>query len=100
MVCSIYIDVPRFFTCTLNGTYNPWAVLYNGMLIDGVSPSELPIGTMVQLQKDKRTAHHSFDNYRALTLGSIIGKLYDASIIVAFLLFFIRILFPISAFIS
>ena len=33
------------------------------------------------LQKDKRKAHHSCDNYRALTLGSIIGKLYDAIII-------------------
>ena len=51
------------------------------MLIHGVSPSELLIGTMVPLQKDKRKAHHSSDNYRALTLGSIIGKLYDTIII-------------------
>ena len=50
------------------------------MLIHDVSPSELLIGTMVSLQKDKRKVHHSTDNYRALTLGSIIGKLYDASI--------------------
>ena len=41
-------------------------LLYNGMLIHGVSPSELLIGTMVPLQKDKRKAHHSSDNYRAL----------------------------------
>ena len=47
------------------------------MLIRGVSPSELLMGIMVPLQKDKRKAHHSSDNYRALTLGSIIGKLYD-----------------------
>ena len=40
------------------------------MLIHSVSPSELQIG-----------AHHSSDNSRALTLGSIIGKLYDAIII-------------------
>ena len=53
------------------------ALLYNGMLIHGVSPSYLLIGT----QKDKRTAHHSSDNYRALTLGSIICKLYYAIII-------------------
>ena len=51
------------------------------MLIHGVSPSELLIGTMVPFQKDKRKAHHSSDNYTALTLGSIIGKLYDAIII-------------------
>ena len=51
------------------------------MLIHGVSPSELLIGTMVPLQKDNRKAHHSSDNYRALTLGNVIGKLYDAIII-------------------
>ena len=45
------------------------------MLIHGVSPSDLLIGTMVPLQKDKRKAHQSFDNYRALTLGSIIDLL-------------------------
>ena len=56
-------------------------LLYNGVLIHGVSPSDLLIGTMVPLQKDKRKVHHSSDNYRALTLGSIIGKLYDAIII-------------------
>ena len=33
------------------------------------------------LQKDKRKAHHSSDNYRALTLGSIIGKLCEGIII-------------------
>ena len=42
------------------------------MLIHGVSPSELLIGTMVPLQKDNRKAHHSSDNYRALTLGNVI----------------------------
>ena len=56
-------------------------LLYNGMLIHGVSPRDLLRGTMVPLQKDKRKAHHSFDNYRALTLGSIIGQLYAAIII-------------------
>ena len=40
--------------------------IYNGMLIHGVSPSELQVGTMVPLQKDERKAHHSSDNYRAL----------------------------------
>ena len=51
------------------------------MLIHSVSPSDLLIGTMVPLQKDKRKAHHSCDNHRALTLGSIIGKLYEAIVI-------------------
>ena len=36
---------------------------------------------MVPIKKHKRKAHHSSDNYRALTLGSIIGNLYDAIII-------------------
>ena len=51
------------------------------MLIHGVSLCELLIDTMMPLQKDKRKAHHNSDKYRALTLGSIIGKLYDAIII-------------------
>ena len=36
---------------------------------------------MVLLQKDKRKAHRSFDNYRALASGSSLGKLYDAIVI-------------------
>ena len=56
-------------------------LLYNGILIHGVSPSELLIGTTVPLQKDKRKMHHSFDNYKALTSGNIIGKLCYAIII-------------------
>ena len=51
------------------------------MLIHGVSPTELLIGTMVSLQKDKIKANHSSDNSRSLTLGSVIGKLYDVIII-------------------
>ena len=64
----------------INGTdllYKLLTKLYNGMLIHGVSPNELMVGTMIPLQKDKRNAQHKSDNYRALTLGSIIGKLYD-----------------------
>ena len=56
--------------------------LYNDMRIRGVSPSELLIGTMVPLQKDKRKAHHKFDNCRALTLGSIIGIIIIIIIII------------------
>ena len=68
----------------INGTdllYKLLTKLYNGMLIHGVSPNELMVGTMIPLQKDKINAQHKSDNYRALTLGSIIGKLYDATII-------------------
>ena len=54
---------------------------YHIIALHNLFISELLIGTMVPLQKDKRKAHHSSDNYRALTLGSIIGKLYDAIII-------------------
>ena len=73
-----------FFNHIIHGTeklFKVLTLLYNGKLIHGVSPSEILIGTMVPLQKDKRKAHHSSDNYRALTLGSINRKLYDAIII-------------------
>ena len=64
----------------LKKLFKALTLLYNGMLIHGVSPSELLIGTIVSFQKCKRKAHHSSKNYRALTLGSITGKLYDAFI--------------------
>ena len=35
----------------------------------------------MQLHKDKRKAHHSSDNYRVLTIGTIIGMLCDVFII-------------------
>ena len=64
-----------------NMLYDILAKLYNCMLSHGVSPNDMLVGTMVPLQKDRRSAHHCSTNYRALTLGSIIGKLYDSIII-------------------
>lgn len=52
-------------------------MLFNCMLIHGNSPDEMILGTMVPLQKDKRKSCNDSDNYRALTLGSCIGKLFD-----------------------
>ena len=73
-----------FSSHIIHGTetlFKALTLLYNGILIHGVSPSELLIGTTVPLQKDKRKVHYSFDNYGALTSGNIIGKLYYAIII-------------------
>ena len=68
-----------FYNHIIYGTeqklFKALTLLYNGMLIHGVSPSKLLIGINVSLQKDKRKAHHSFDNNRVLTLGNIIGNL-------------------------
>ena len=61
--------------------YDILAKLYNCMLSHGVSPNDMLVGTMIPLQKDRRSAHHCSTNYRALTLGSIVGKLYDSIII-------------------
>ena len=50
-------------------------LLYNGMLIHGVSLCELLIDTMVPLQKDKRKAHHNSDKY-FLTILYMVLKNY------------------------
>lgn len=52
-------------------------LLLNSMLSHGVAPPEMLTGTMIPLQKDKRGLRNNSENYRAITLGSIIGKLYD-----------------------
>ena len=64
-----------------NKLFDVLTALYNGMIIHGVSPQALLLGTMVPLQKDNRKSNRCSDNYSALTLGSIISKLYDAIII-------------------
>ena len=64
-----------------NKLFDVLTALYNEMIIHGVSPQALLLGTMVPLQKENRKSNRCSDNYRALTLGSIISKLYDAIII-------------------
>ena len=58
------------------GTYElciHFTFLYNVMLSHGTSTDELLAGIMIPLIKDKRKSHHDSDNYRALTIGTILA---------------------------
>ncbi len=47
------------------------------MLIHDISPESMLLGTMVPIPKNKRQSLCNSDNYRAITLSSIIGKILD-----------------------
>jgi hypothetical protein len=52
-------------------------IIFNCMLIHGVSPDSMIIGTMVPIPKCKTKQLCCSDNYRAITLSSVIGKIFD-----------------------
>ena len=51
------------------------------MLIHGVSPESMLVGTMIPIPKDRRQLRCTSDNFRAITLSSIVGKLLDLIIL-------------------
>ena len=55
--------------------------LYNSMINHGTSSVELVEGIMLPLIKDKRNSHQKSDNCRALTLGTILSKLFETVIL-------------------
>ena len=51
------------------------------MLSHGVAPTGLLLSTMVPVPKDKRGSKSDSNNYRAIAISSILGKLFDSIII-------------------
>ena len=51
------------------------------MIIHGYSPYGMLVGTMVPLPKGKWKSKRDSENYRAITLSSLLGKLLDLIII-------------------
>ena len=51
-------------------------MLFNMIIIHGVVPNDFSMGTMVPIPKNKSMGHIS-DKYRAITLSSSFGKLFD-----------------------
>ncbi len=47
------------------------------MIVHGVSPDNIINGTMIPIPKGKRKLVSCSDNYRAITLSSIIRKVFD-----------------------
>ena len=52
-------------------------LLFNSMIIHGIAPDELILGTMIPLIKDNRGKKQCSDNYRALTIGTGLSKLLE-----------------------
>ena len=63
----------RFFTLI--------SLLFTSMLSHGVAPTGLLLSTMVPVPKDKRGSKSGSNNYRAIAISSILGKLFDSIII-------------------
>ena len=57
------------------------ALILNSMLVHGFSLDSMLVGTIVPIQKDKRQLVCTSDNFRAITLGSIVAKLFDVVIL-------------------
>ena len=56
-------------------------LLFNCMLIHGIAPDELLMGTMIPLIKDNRGNKQCSENYRALTIGTSLSKILDIVIL-------------------
>jgi len=57
------------------------SLVYNSMIVHGVSPEVLLTGLMVPIPKDKKKSLCSSDNYRAIALNSILCKILDLVIL-------------------
>ena len=56
-------------------------MLFTAMLVHGVIPSDISVSTLIPIPKNKKKSLNDSDNYRAIALGSIIGKLLDKIIL-------------------
>ena len=64
----------------INGTEKLFQYLtsiFNAMLVHGISPSSMLQGTMVPIPKGRGKMLGCSDNYRAITLSSIVSKVFD-----------------------
>ncbi len=57
-------------------------MIVNAMLIHGISPESMLLGTMVPIPKYKSQSLCNSDNYRAIALSSKIGKILDWIILI------------------
>ena len=57
------------------------ALFFNSLLVHGIAPDELLLGTMIPLIKDTRGKKQCSDNYRALTIGTSMAKILDIIIL-------------------
>ena len=53
------------------------SVLFSAMLIHGVAPGGLLLSTLVPIPKNKRGNKTDSNNYRAIVISRLLGKLFD-----------------------
>ena len=56
------------------------SLMFNCMIVHGVSPDELMIGIMSPLIKDARKSQQESENYRSVTIGTCISKIFESVI--------------------
>ena len=56
-------------------------MFFNAVLSHGMAPDDLLLGTMFPLIKDNRGKMQSSDNYREITIGTCISKLFELIIL-------------------
>jgi hypothetical protein len=52
-------------------------MVFNAMLVHGICPHSMLLGTMVPIPKNRKKSICLSDNYRAIALSSIFGKIFD-----------------------
>ena len=65
-----FVHAPRIMLVFLS-------LFYNSMLVHGISPNSMILGTMVPIPKCKQKRLDVSDNYRSITLSSIVSKIFD-----------------------
>ena len=78
------IQITSVSSISATGTLNFFtliSLLFACMLSHGVAPTGLLLSTIVPVSKDKRGSKSDSKNYRAITISSILEKLFDSNII-------------------
>ena len=57
------------------------SLLFSSMLVHGTAPAGLLLSTLVPLIKNKRGNNCNSNNYRAIAISSLLGKLFDIIIL-------------------
>ena len=66
--------------CYVRGTdllYHYITLLFNCMLVHGVVPEDFRVSILVPIPKGPRVDARNSDNYRAVALSSVLGKILD-----------------------
>ena len=70
------------------------SLLFSSMLVHGTAPAGLLLSILVPLIKNKRGNKCDSNNYHAIAISSLLGKLFD--IIILFIYFHTRIWYKLN----